>query len=46
MNFYHEIVSKLPGDRGTYCLHQGNGITFAPDGSFFSASGSPGGRQH
>lgn len=38
MDFYEDVVSGLPGSRGSDFLHQNSGITFAPDGTLFVTS--------
>ena len=33
--YYHDILTGIPGGRGPHIQHQNNGIAFAPDGSLF-----------
>jgi glucose/arabinose dehydrogenase len=40
--YYHDILTGIPGARGPHLQHQNNGIAFAPDGSLFVTNGVAG----
>lgn len=44
MDYYHDVLSDLPGAQGPDPLHQNNGITFGADGSLYVTVGSHGDR--
>ena len=37
--YYHDILTGLPGGRGPDIQHQNNGLAFAPDGSLYVLNG-------
>lgn len=39
MDYYHDVISGLPGSQGPDTLHQNNGITFSPDGDLYVTVG-------
>jgi glucose/arabinose dehydrogenase len=40
MDFYEDVVTGLPGSRGSVTQHQNNGIEFGPDGGLYVACGA------
>jgi glucose/arabinose dehydrogenase len=46
MDYYHDILTGLPGAQAPAYFHQNNGLAFAPDGSLYVTSGSPDERAH
>lgn len=40
MDYYHDVVTELPGAQGPDPLHQNNGITFGPDGFLYVTVGA------
>lgn len=42
--FFHDVITGIPGSRGPDGQHQNNGIAFDPDGNLFMAVGSNGDR--
>ncbi len=43
--YFHDVVTNLPGSQGPIAQHQNNALLFQPDGSLLVASGNSGDRE-
>ena len=41
MDYYHDVISDLPGSQAPDPLHQNNGVVVGPDGHLYVAVGTP-----